>query len=234
MPVTLTQNIPITPNIHVEVVVEKGLTDIVAERYEAGIRLGEQVANDMTAVRVGPDMRMVVVGAPAYFAKWKKPKTCRTLTTTSASTFAGRRLAASMRGSSGRGGFWSLETAVTQYHVNGALAGVDPVERQSRWFRRAGAVVLAAAKGMGAFVMALVAANNEIDIICVKQRQPFLANAEIGGAGSLRQSRAGDRISGVRSFAPASRHTIAPPWTDVWDRLGRAETAVLRQAPSEI
>jgi DNA-binding transcriptional LysR family regulator len=51
-----------------------GLTDIVAERYDAGVRLGEQVAKDMIAVRVGPDMRMAVVGAPSYFAKRSPPR----------------------------------------------------------------------------------------------------------------------------------------------------------------
>ena len=48
----------------VELIVDYGLTDIVAERYDAGVRLGEQVAKDMIAVRIGPDMRMAVVGAP--------------------------------------------------------------------------------------------------------------------------------------------------------------------------
>src|SRR3954468_10288491 len=55
------------PEINVEVIVDYGLTDIVAERYDAGIRLGEQVAKDMIAVRVSGDMRMAVVGAPGYF-----------------------------------------------------------------------------------------------------------------------------------------------------------------------
>jgi DNA-binding transcriptional LysR family regulator len=62
------------PDIDVEVVVDYGLTDIVAERYDAGIRLGEQVARDMIAVRIGPDFRMAVVGAPSYFANRSKPK----------------------------------------------------------------------------------------------------------------------------------------------------------------
>ena len=56
------------------------LTDIVAERYDAGVRLGEQVAKDMIAVRIGPDMRMAVVGAPSYFAKRPRPKTPQDLT----------------------------------------------------------------------------------------------------------------------------------------------------------
>src|SRR5947209_9630688 len=51
------------PDIKVEITIDYGLTDIVAERYDAGVRSGEQVAKDMIAVRVGPDMRMAVVGA---------------------------------------------------------------------------------------------------------------------------------------------------------------------------
>ena len=62
------------PDIKVEIVIDYGLTDIVAERYDAGVRLGEQVAKDMIAVRIGPDMRMAVVGSPAYFEKRPKPK----------------------------------------------------------------------------------------------------------------------------------------------------------------
>ena len=48
--------------------------DIVAQRYDAGVRVGEQVAKDMIAVRIGPDMRMVVVGAPSYFKTRPEPK----------------------------------------------------------------------------------------------------------------------------------------------------------------
>jgi DNA-binding transcriptional LysR family regulator len=53
--------------------VDYGLTDIVAQQYDAGVRSGEQVAKDMIAVRIGPDMRMAVVGAPAYFKKNAEP-----------------------------------------------------------------------------------------------------------------------------------------------------------------
>jgi DNA-binding transcriptional LysR family regulator len=63
------------PKINVEITVDNGLTDIVAERYDAGVRLGEQVARDMVAVRVGPDVRFVVVGAPSCFAKRSPPAT---------------------------------------------------------------------------------------------------------------------------------------------------------------
>ena len=72
--------LPDYPDIQVEVIVDYGLTDIVAERYDAGVRLGEQVAKDMIAVRIGPDMRMAVVAAPAYFERRPKPKTPQDLT----------------------------------------------------------------------------------------------------------------------------------------------------------
>jgi DNA-binding transcriptional LysR family regulator len=66
--------LPGYPEIKVEIIIEPGLTDIVAARYDAGVRLGEQVAKDMIAVRIGPDVRMAVVGAPAYFAGRSLPK----------------------------------------------------------------------------------------------------------------------------------------------------------------
>ena len=62
------------PDIKVEIIIDYGLTDIVAERYDAGVRSGEQVAKDMIAVRIGADMRMAVVGAPSYFRKRPEPK----------------------------------------------------------------------------------------------------------------------------------------------------------------
>lgn len=71
---------PDHPDIHVEVTVDYGLTDIVAEGYDAGVRLGEQVAKDMIAARIGPDMRMAVVGSPAYFERHKHPETPQALT----------------------------------------------------------------------------------------------------------------------------------------------------------
>ena len=70
----LVKVLPEYPDIKVEIIIEQGLTDIVAERYDAGVRLGEQVAKDMIAVRIGPDMRMAVVGAPSYFAKRSPPR----------------------------------------------------------------------------------------------------------------------------------------------------------------
>ena len=73
--------LPDYPDIKVEIAIDYGLTDIVAERYDAGVRTGEMVAKDMIAVRIGPDMRSAVVGAPSYFAKRPKPKTPQDLTT---------------------------------------------------------------------------------------------------------------------------------------------------------
>ena len=71
---------PRYPDIKVELNIDYGLTDIVAERYDAGVRLGEQVAKDMIAVRIGPDFRMAVVCAPSYFARRPKPKHPQDLT----------------------------------------------------------------------------------------------------------------------------------------------------------
>ena len=62
------------PDIKVEIIIDYGLIDIVAQRFDAGVRSGEQVAKDMIAARIGPDMRMAVVGAPSYFAKRSPPK----------------------------------------------------------------------------------------------------------------------------------------------------------------
>src|SRR5271168_490261 len=61
------------PDIKVEMFMDNGLADIVAQRFDAGVRAGEQVAKDMIAVRIGPDLRMAVVGAPSYFQKRPQP-----------------------------------------------------------------------------------------------------------------------------------------------------------------
>jgi len=76
----LAKILPSYPDIKVEITVDYGLTDIVAERYDAGVRLGEQVAKDMIAVRIGPDFRMAVVGSRTYFERRKRPQTPRDLT----------------------------------------------------------------------------------------------------------------------------------------------------------
>jgi DNA-binding transcriptional LysR family regulator len=70
----LAKLLPRYPEIKVEIVIDYGLTDIVAQRYDAGVRSGEQVAKDMIAVRIGPEMRMAVVGAPSYFEAHAAPK----------------------------------------------------------------------------------------------------------------------------------------------------------------
>ncbi|MBB5373104.1 LysR family transcriptional regulator [Acidocella aromatica] len=67
--------LPEYPDLHVELDINSGLTDIVTERFDAGVRLGESIAKDMVAVRIGPELRMAVVGAPDYFARHGKPHT---------------------------------------------------------------------------------------------------------------------------------------------------------------
>jgi DNA-binding transcriptional LysR family regulator len=66
--------LPKYPDIHVEVIIDYGLTNIVAQQVDAGIRPGELVAKDMIAVRVSPDLRMAVVGSPSYFAQASGPR----------------------------------------------------------------------------------------------------------------------------------------------------------------
>lgn len=61
--------LPQYPDLRVEISIDYGLTDIVAGRFDAGVRTGDIIANDMIAVPIGPEMRMVVVGSPAYFAR---------------------------------------------------------------------------------------------------------------------------------------------------------------------
>src|SRR5579883_70767 len=70
----LAKLLPAYPDLKVEITIDYGLTDIVAERYDAGVRSGEQVAKGMIAVRIGPDMRMAVVGAPSYFRERPPPR----------------------------------------------------------------------------------------------------------------------------------------------------------------
>jgi DNA-binding transcriptional LysR family regulator len=72
--------LPAYPDIRVEVHVDNTLTDLVAGRYDAGIRIGELVGKDMVAVRIGPELRMAVVGAPMYFAGRPPPETPQDLT----------------------------------------------------------------------------------------------------------------------------------------------------------
>ncbi|PKA43623.1 LysR family transcriptional regulator [Rhizobium sullae] len=67
--------LPNNPDIKVELVRENGLSDIVTERFDAGVRMGEQVAKDMISARIGPDFRFAVVGAPSYFETKGVPET---------------------------------------------------------------------------------------------------------------------------------------------------------------
>src|SRR5438105_9110386 len=67
------------PGIHLEMLVDDTMTDIVANRIDAGIRFGDLVEKDMIAIRIGPDIQMAVVGAPSYFADHPVPRTPREL-----------------------------------------------------------------------------------------------------------------------------------------------------------
>lgn len=75
------------PDITVEINLEEGLTDIVASRFDAGIRLGEQVQKDMVSLPIGPDLRMAVVGSPSYFAGREIPQHPRDLSSHSCATY---------------------------------------------------------------------------------------------------------------------------------------------------
>src|SRR2546426_10535362 len=76
----LSKFLPQYPDINVEVAIDYGLTDIVAQRFDAGVRSGGQVAKDMVAIRIGPDIRMAVVGAPSYLGNRPLPKRPQDLT----------------------------------------------------------------------------------------------------------------------------------------------------------
>lgn len=68
------------PDVTLELYVDYGFTNVVQERFDAGIRLGEAISKDMIAVRIGPDWRLMVVGSPAYFARRPAPATPHDLT----------------------------------------------------------------------------------------------------------------------------------------------------------
>lgn len=72
--------LPIHPEIKIELLLDNGLTDIVTERYDAGVRMGEQLAKDMISARIGPDFRFAVVGSKSYFTKHPVPKKPQDLT----------------------------------------------------------------------------------------------------------------------------------------------------------
>lgn len=69
----LAKLLPAHPDLNIEIIVDYGFTDIVAQGFDAGVRLGPQVAKDMIAMRIGPDMRMAVVGSPDYFSRYPQP-----------------------------------------------------------------------------------------------------------------------------------------------------------------
>jgi DNA-binding transcriptional LysR family regulator len=69
----LAKILPEHPRLKIEMVIDYGLVDIVAERFDIGVRGGDQVAKDMIAVRIAPDRRFVIVGAPAYLARHPVP-----------------------------------------------------------------------------------------------------------------------------------------------------------------
>lgn len=71
----LAKLLPVYPDIHVELSIDSSFVDLVDGRFDAGVRLGEALAKDMIAVKIGPDLRMAVVGAPAYFAGKDIPRT---------------------------------------------------------------------------------------------------------------------------------------------------------------
>jgi DNA-binding transcriptional LysR family regulator len=76
----LAKFLPDYPDIKVEISISYGLIDIVAERYDAGVRSSNQVAKDMIAVRIAPDLQMAVVGSPTYFSRRPAPRTPQDLT----------------------------------------------------------------------------------------------------------------------------------------------------------
>lgn len=74
---TVLQN---NPDMKVEVIIDYGLSDVVADRFDAGVRLGGEVAKDMIAVRISPDIPMAIVGSPDYFRRSPAPVSPEQLT----------------------------------------------------------------------------------------------------------------------------------------------------------
>ena len=129
----LAKILPKYPDIKVEVVFDYGLTNIVAERYDAGIRPGELVVKDMIAVRIGPDLRMAVVGAPRLLRRSQKAaNSLRILPPIIASTFVSLPMADFTPGNSRR------TAASLNVRVDGQLV-----------FSGAGALLSAALRGLG-------------------------------------------------------------------------------------
>lgn len=76
----LSKLLPEYPDIQLEINIGYGLIDIVAERFDAGVRIGDQIAKDMIAVRISPDFKMAVAASPAYFATRPQPQAPQDLT----------------------------------------------------------------------------------------------------------------------------------------------------------
>ncbi|UVH60856.1 LysR family transcriptional regulator [Variovorax paradoxus] len=105
--------LPLYPDIKVEISGDNRFTDIVAERFDIGVRLGGDVAKDMIAVRIAPDMRMTVVGSPDYFSRHPRPSTPQDLTLHDC---IGLRLAS-------HGGLLKWEFTHRRKHVNAHVSG---------------------------------------------------------------------------------------------------------------
>ncbi|PZU08171.1 LysR family transcriptional regulator [Sphingomonas sp.] len=129
--------LPAYPDVHVELSVDAGFADIVADRFDAGVRLGEALAKDMIAVPIGPDLRMAVIGSPSYFERRGIPRSPQDLA---------RHDCINLRmPSSGALYAWELEKdgREVRVRVDGQLA-----------FNNVGMIVRAAEAGFGlAFVM---------------------------------------------------------------------------------
>ncbi|MGU5084043.1 DNA-binding transcriptional regulator PgrR, partial [Escherichia coli] len=61
------------PEIDIQLTIDYGLTDVVSERFDAGVRLGGEMDKDMIAIRIGPDIPMAIVGSPDYFSRRSAP-----------------------------------------------------------------------------------------------------------------------------------------------------------------
>ncbi len=142
----LTRLLPHYPDIKVELSIDYGLTDIVAERFDAGVRLGEQVAKDMIAVPISAELRMAVVGAPAYLAAHPAPKVPQQLSD---------HICINLRLPT-RGGLYAWEfekgTRKLNVRVDGQLV-----------FNTAGLIVQATVAGMGLACLPQDAVKREIE-----------------------------------------------------------------------
>ena len=143
--------LPRYPDIKIEVLIDYGLTNIVAAQYDAGIRPGELVARDMIAVPVGPDLRMAVVGAPSYFANRKRPRTPQDLT---------HHNCINLRLPTHGGSLYAWEFEKNGREVNVRVEG-------QLVFNGAGALLNAALKGFG------------LAYLTEGQVQPYLSNGQL-------------------------------------------------------